>query len=70
MLPSRLSAADPESERARYKIVRRDTFTDVPGLILGASVETGECIMRGTDNAAKPYSFGPGGLSIVVATRR
>jgi hypothetical protein len=68
--PHKLSAHDPESERARYKIVRRDTFDDVPGLILSASVETGLCLLRNANGASQEYNFGPGGCSIVVAARR
>lgn len=54
MLPTKLTPADPETERRRYKIVRADTLTDVgpPGaLILSASVETGECELRWTVNS-------------------
>src|SRR5579871_4636051 len=46
MLPLKLTAADPESERRLYKIVRCDTMADLPGLILSANVETGLCLMR------------------------
>lgn len=66
MLPRKLTAVDPESERARYKIVRRDTLADVPGLILAANVETGLCIVRDAAGASIEHNFGPDGLSIVV----
>jgi hypothetical protein len=69
MLPQKLTALDPESERARYKIVRRDTMDDVPGLILSASVETGLCLLRKTTGEAQEYNFGPSGLVIAVARR-
>ena len=68
-LPYKLTAVDPESERARYKIVRRDNMTDVPGLILSASVETGLCLLRHPNGAAQEYNFGPDGLRIVWAAR-
>jgi len=69
MLPRRLTAVDPESERKRYKVVRRDTMEDVPGLILAASVETGLCVLRGAAGASEEHNFGPDGLSIVPVVR-
>ena len=73
MLPHSFSAADPEADRARYKIVRRDTMADVPGLILSASVETGLCLLRldppQGKGDAQEFNFGPHGLSIVMKGR-
>jgi hypothetical protein len=69
MLPQKLTALDPESERARYKIVRRDTMNDVPALILSASVQTGLCLLRDAAGASQEYNFGPDGLRIAVARR-
>jgi hypothetical protein len=69
MLPRKLTAVDPESERRRYKIVRRDTMEDVPGLILSANVETGLCLLRHSNGASQEFNFGPDGLRIVVAAR-
>jgi len=69
MLPRKLTAVDPENERARYKIVRRDTMQDVPGLILSANVETGLCLMRQSNGSSQEFNFGPDGLRIVTATR-
>ena len=66
MLPTTLTAADPETARRRYKIVRLDTHQDVPGLILSASVETGLCMMRAASGEAREHSFGPYGLRIVT----
>ena len=66
MLPTRLTASDPESERARYKIVKRDSFADVPGLILSADVETGLCILRNTNGEAQEYNFGADAIRIVI----
>ena len=68
-LPYKLTATDPESERVRYKIVRRDYMTDVPGLILSASVETGLCLLRHPNGASQEFNFGPDGLRIVPAAR-
>jgi hypothetical protein len=69
MLPQKLTAVDPESDRRRYKIVRRDTMEDVPGLILSASVETGLCLLRLSNGASQEFNFGPNGLRIVSAAR-
>ncbi|MGH7030001.1 MAG: hypothetical protein ACREEZ_06205 [Stellaceae bacterium] len=69
MLPRKLTAFDPESERRRYKIVRCDTMADVPGLILSASIETGLCLLRQSNGASQEFNFGPDGLRIVVAVR-
>jgi hypothetical protein len=69
MLPRKLTAVDPESERRRYKIVRRDTMEDVPGLILSANVESGLCLVRLSNGASQEFNFGPEGLRIVTASR-
>lgn len=69
MLPTTLSAANPESERRRYAVVRLDTMAVVPGLILAANRDTGMCLMRGDNGEAKEHFFGPGGLRIVAAPR-
>lgn len=69
MPPRKLTAIDPESERRRYKIVRRDLMADVPGLILSAFVETGLCLLRKSDGSSQEFNFGPDGLAIVPAGR-
>lgn len=69
MLPRKLTAVDPEIERRRYKIVRRDTLEDVPGLILSANVKSGLCLIRLPNGASQEFNFGPEGLRIVVAAR-
>jgi hypothetical protein len=65
----RFTAADPEDERARYKVVRTDTMMDVPGLILSADPVTGLCMMRDATGETKEYNFGPRGLVIILARR-
>lgn len=66
-LPYRLTAVDPESERANYVIVRRDFVNPcvVEGLILSASQETGQCLLRLPDGTAQEFNFGPEGLRIM-----
>jgi hypothetical protein len=67
MLPNKLSAADPESERRRYAVVRLDMMAIVPGLILAANCDSGMCLLRDGNSEPKEHHFGPGGLRIVVA---
>lgn len=69
MLPRKLTAIDPESERRRYKIVRRDTMEDVPGLILSANVEAGLCLLRLSSGASQEFNFGLEGIRIVTVAR-
>jgi hypothetical protein len=56
-------------DRARWKIVRTDDYTDVPGDIVTASEATGECCLV-VDGEAKTRSFGPRGIRIVAKWRR
>jgi hypothetical protein len=69
MLPRKLTAVDPESERRLYKTVRRDTMDDVPGMILSANVNTGLCLIRLINGASQGFNFGPDGLCIIAASR-
>lgn len=64
-LESHQSAAD----KARWKIVRRDTFAEVPGQILSADEDTGKCSVSVSDGnggtTTQELDFGPGGMAIV-----
>jgi hypothetical protein len=58
----------PVEEKRKWKLVRRDSCTDVPGSIVSANEETGECCLEvatpgGTE--AKTFSFGPDGIRLV-----
>jgi hypothetical protein len=64
-LPRRIAQDAPEAERRRWRIVRLDTLTQLPGLILSADADTGVATMKGKDNQVHDYSLGPGGLVIV-----
>lgn len=72
MLPNKLIGEEPEEERKRYKIVRSDSLTDVPGLIMSADATTGLCSLKtfivGGDTITN-HNFGPDGLRIVPAKR-
>lgn len=63
----KIEATWPIEARSHWKIVRTDNFTDVPGTILCANEESGECIMAEDSN--RILSFGPGGMRIVPAAR-
>ncbi len=79
MLPTKLTGADPEAERQRFRIVRKDTFKEVlPGsTIVSADAASDVCWLRPAkrpdepaEPAAQEFSFGPGGLAIVARTLR
>jgi hypothetical protein len=69
----KLESSDPVADKQRWKLVRTDNYTDVPGEILYANETTGDCCMTqadgkgGTEN--KNLSFGPGGIRIVGRQR-
>lgn len=54
------SAAD----KAIWKVVRTDNYTDVPGLIVEADEMTGECVLH-IQGENKTLSFGPWGIRLV-----
>lgn len=60
-------------EKHRWKLVRTDSFLDVPGEIVSADEETGEACIRTTsaDGATndQKMTFGPGGFRIVGRNR-
>jgi hypothetical protein len=51
-------------DKRRWKIVRTDNYTDVPGEIVAADEATGECSLQ-ISGETKTISFGPGGIRIV-----
>jgi hypothetical protein len=59
-------------DKRRYKIVRTDNYTDVPGVIITADETSGECCLQVTANGTtetKTLSFGPRGIRIVGRRR-
>ena len=56
-------------DKRRWKIVRTDNYTDVPGEIVCADEATGECSLH-VAGETKTLSFGPGGIRIVGSGRR
>lgn len=51
-------------DKARFKLVRTDDYSDVPGEILSADEVTGECTVA-IRGEAKTLSFGPYGVRIL-----
>jgi hypothetical protein len=54
--------------KAALKIIRRDSLTDVEGIIISANEETGECCLQ-VGGETKTLSFGPNGIRIVGRRR-
>ena len=55
-------------DKRRWKIVRTDNYTDVPGEIVTADETTGECCMQ-VGGETKTMSFGPAGIRLVGRRR-
>jgi hypothetical protein len=76
-LPRRLDSAQPEEERARWRVVRLDTCAPLDGDIYSADADSGVAEMRERgpdeikDGVRKPtyrfvtHQLGPGGIAIV-----
>ena len=57
-----------DADKAKWKVVRTDNYTDVPGEILSADENTGECCLR-VGPETKTLSFGTGGIRIIKRGR-
>jgi hypothetical protein len=55
-------------DKSRWKVVRTDDFTDVPGEIVTADEDTGECSLS-VGGEVKTMSFGIGGIKLVARRR-
>ena len=60
----KLESFHSAEDKKRWKIVRTDTYADVPGEIITADETTGECSMM-VAGETKTMSFGPGGMRII-----
>jgi hypothetical protein len=59
-------------DKKLWKIVRTDNYADVPGEIVAADEDTGECdVQRKVDGEEKTehLSFGAGGMKLVGRAR-
>jgi hypothetical protein len=78
-LPRRLCAEQSDAERARWRVVRLDTYATLDGEIVAADADSGLAVMRerGPDEIASDgsrkatyrqvtHNFGPGGMAIVA----
>ena len=66
--PMKLESWHSSEDKRRWKIVRTDDYTDVPGEIITADEATGECSVD-IGGATKALNFGPGGIRIVGRRR-
>jgi hypothetical protein len=64
----KLESWHSSEEKRRWKIVRTDTYADVPGEIVSADETTGECSLE-VGGQTKTMSFGPGGIRIIGRVR-
>ncbi len=61
-------------EKARYKLVRTDTYIDIPGQIVEADEENGTCVLAvvpapGEAAVNQSFNFGPHGFRVVLRRR-
>jgi len=66
--PLKLESWHSSEDKSRWKVVRTDNYTDVPGEIVTADETTGECSMQ-VGGETKTLSFGPGGIRIIGRRR-
>jgi hypothetical protein len=60
----KLDSSNSPDDKARWKIVRTDSYVDVPGEIIAADEASGECCIQ-VGGETKTQSFGPHGIRIV-----
>jgi len=60
----KLESHEDAAMKRRWKIVRLDTFTDVPGEIIAADDVTGDCCLQ-VGGQPQAMSFGPLAIRIV-----
>lgn len=64
----RFESYDSVETKRRWKLVRRDDFTDVEGQIISADEATGDCCLL-VGEETKTLSFGEKGFRIVSRRR-
>jgi hypothetical protein len=62
---NRAMMIDPSLERKRWRVVRLDSFADIPGQILSADDQTGEVTMRDQGGEETSYSLGRHAIRLV-----
>jgi hypothetical protein len=61
----KLESWHSSEDKRKWKIVRTDYYTDVPGDIITADEATGECSIF-VGGEMKTRTFGPRGIKIIV----
>lgn len=64
----KLDETTPAEERARWKAVRTDSLRDIPGEIVSADEQTGECVID-VHGQKQEWKFGSHGLRIMLRRR-
>jgi hypothetical protein len=61
----KFESGDNTEEKARYKIIRTDSYRDVPGDIIAADEVTGEVTLQ-VKGETQQINFGPHSIRIVL----
>ncbi len=64
----KLESSDSVENKRRWKLVRRDDFTDLEGQIISADEATGECCLQ-VGEETRTMSLGEKGFRIVTRRR-
>ena len=65
----KLESWQSAEDKRRWKIVRTDDYTDVPGDIITTDEASGECCVQ-IAGETKTLSFGPRGIRIIGRRRQ
>lgn len=60
----KLESCHDSATKSHWKIVRTDNYADIPGEIVAADENTGECSMQ-VQGETKNMNLGPGGFKII-----
>ena len=55
----------PEAERRRWRVVRLDNYSDIPGEILSADELTGEVTAKDYGGQERFYTLGERGIRVI-----
>ncbi len=65
----KLESFDTNEKKRRWKIIRMDTFNDVPGEIVSADEALGRYQITVEGGETKTEDLGPGGIRLVLRER-
>lgn len=60
----KLESFHEAAEKKRWRVIRLDNFSQIPGDIVTADEVTGECQMN-HNGETKTHNFGPGGIKLI-----